>query len=197
MRSKPATGTAPAGAFGTPPTGLPLTGSAMAANMLAMCSSVTRVPASTPLPSSRADEPRADEHARRGTGGGVVTAQGVGALGRPVASGDRLEQVAVSAAQADPADRDHSRLSWPSGTLALVLSACAVRAIGRAAGPGPAPTGGAKPSNADRVMFINKPWVAAGEVILWALLAEALGASRSEPAGRDANIGHWAVIREW
>ena len=89
VRSKPATGTAPAGAFGTPPTGFPLTGSAMAANMLAMCSSVTWVPASTPLPSSRAEQPRADEHPRRGTGGGVVTAQGVGALGRPVTSRPR------------------------------------------------------------------------------------------------------------
>ncbi len=38
----------------------------------------------------------AEEHPGRRAGGGVVAGQGVGALGRPVAGGHRLEQVAVS-----------------------------------------------------------------------------------------------------
>ncbi len=76
VRSKPATGTAPAGAFGTPPTGFPLTGSAMAANMLAMCSSVTLRAGRYAPPVVEGGQPGAHEHPRRGTGGGVVTAEG-------------------------------------------------------------------------------------------------------------------------
>ena len=74
VRSKPATGTAPAGALGTPPTGFPLTGSAMAANMLAMCSSVTARAGLYAPPVVQGREPRAHEHPRRRAGGGVIPA---------------------------------------------------------------------------------------------------------------------------
>ena len=55
----------------------------------------------------------AHEHPRRGTGGGVVAGQGIGALSCAVAGGHRAQQVAVAPAQADPADRDQRRLPGP------------------------------------------------------------------------------------
>ena len=112
VRSKPATGTPPRGARGVAPTGSPLTGSAQATNIRSRCCSVTSSAGAYAPPAVEVSEAGAHEHPGRGTGGGVVAGQRVGALPRPVAGGHRAQEVAVAAAQADPADRDQWRLSW-------------------------------------------------------------------------------------
>jgi hypothetical protein len=106
VRSKPATGTPPAGALGLDPTGSPLTGSEHAEHVGEVLLAHLRA-ANHSATVVQIGETVAQKDPRRGASRGVVVRQSLRRFRVPVAGRDRVHQVAKAATKADRPDRDH------------------------------------------------------------------------------------------